>query len=423
MAFLLCPQLPITRCFMQTGGWIRADSQISNARSLQKFAHARFASRSSRPQKLPKGSKPIKPTVRRNAEPYTRKLQPDLSTSKKAASLLNHVNKLKREASIEAKVVAPKIEHPAPVVEAQIVPKEDGTKTVEIDEEELAIQRRIVKNRRKIFWPGVWTVFAVAGTYGVFAFLDTKFGSQSTEESAPSERAQIPQTWYMTPTVVIEGVKAGWAELDKLTIGIAVLCVAMHFLRKSPLPIWERLIHITGEKRYTAFTYPLIHSNWAHLGNNFFGLCWFLPGVVHYFDNDSFHAATFLITIPLITTFLQHFVFRWTTVRGIPLNMGASGAIAAALGAFCMAYPDEKVWTPNFLVFRMDAKYCGVLYVAWQLVSEIKAPKGGGSRPDFIVHTLSLLLGAAYVYFDVKENVWKPLVAQFATTDDQSAQS
>jgi len=347
--------------------------------------HARFASRSSRPQKPPKGSKPIKPPVRRNAEPYTRKLRPDLSTSKKAASLLNHVNKIKREAPIEAKVVAPKVEPPARVVEGKIVPEEDGATTIEINEEELAIQHRIVKNRRKVLGPGVWTIFAVAGTFGVFAFLDAKFGSQPSDDPTPFERAQIPQTWYMTPTVVMEGVKAGWAELDKLTIGIAVLCVAMHFLRKSPLPIWERLIHITGEKRYTAFTYPLIHSNWAHLGNNFFGLCWFLPGVVHYFDNDKFHAATFLITIPLITTFLQHFVFRWTTVRGIPLNMGASGAIAAALGAFCMAYPDEKVWTPNFVVFRLDAKYCGVLYVAWQLASEIKAPKGGGSRPDFIV--------------------------------------
>lgn len=370
---------------MQLRGYVRADSQIPKAPLSQNSTHARFASRSSRPQKLPKSSNPIKPTVRRTAELYTRKLQPDLSTSKKAAFLLNHVNKLKSGAPIEAKVVAPKVELPAPVVEAQIVPEENGAKTVEIDEEELAIQRRIVKNRRKILWPGVWTVFAVAGTFGVFAFLDTKFGSQSSDESKPSERAQIPQTWYMTPAVVIEGVKAGWAELDNLTIGIAVLCVAMHFLRKSPLPIWERLIHITGEKRYTAFTYPLIHSNWAHLGNNFFGLCWFLPSVVHYFDYDKFHAATFLITVPLITTFLQRFVFRWTTVRGIPLNMGASGAIAAALGAFCVAYPAEKVWTPNFVVFRLDAKYCGVLYVAWQLVSEIKAPKGGGSRPDFIV--------------------------------------
>jgi len=39
------------------------------------------------------------------------------------------------------------------------------------------------------------------------------------------------------------------------------------------------------------------------------------------------------------------------------------------------------------------------------------------------VHTLSLLLGAAYVYFDVKEVVWKPLVAQLRSTSGQSAQA
>jgi hypothetical protein len=34
---------------------------------------------------------------------------------------------------------------------------------------------------------------------------------------------------------------------------------------------------------------------------------------------------------------------------------------------------------------------------------------------------MSLGLGAAYVYFDGKENVWKPLVALLAKVDDTSA--
>lgn len=38
------------------------------------------------------------------------------------------------------------------------------------------------------------------------------------------------------------------------------------------------------------------------------------------------------------------------------------------------------------------------------------------------VHTISLALGAAYVYFDGKEKIWKPLTAQFAKIDDQVAQ-
>jgi hypothetical protein len=38
-------------------------------------------------------------------------------------------------------------------------------------------------------------------------------------------------------------------------------------------------------------------------------------------------------------------------------------------------------------------------------------------------HIVSLGLGAAYVYFDGKEHLWKPLVAQLAKADKQSTQS
>jgi membrane associated rhomboid family serine protease len=389
MAPVLLGRQSFARCFVQARQRVQAGCQILKADVSYTFGYARFASQSSRPPKLPKASTLGKPSVRRGAELYVRKRQVD--PSKKAASLLNHLSKAKKQISAEAKVISPKVEQPTLVAEALIVPKKDALRTVEVDENEAAIQCQIVKNRTKLFWPGIWTVFAVTGTYGVLAFLDAKFGPQSSDETAPSKRVEISQSWFLTPTVIRKGVEAGWAELDKLTIGIVVASVGIHFLKKSPLPIWEKLIHITGEKKYTAFTYPFVHSNWAHLGQNMFALCWFLPGVVHYLDEDLFHAAAFFTTVPLITTYLQHYAFRWTPVAGIPLNMGSSGAIAAVLGAFCMAYPDEKVWTPNFLIFRLDAKFCGALFAVWQLVSVAKATSGGGNRPAFIVSYSRLL--------------------------------
>jgi membrane associated rhomboid family serine protease len=310
----------------------------------------------------------------------------------KAASLLNHLAKARKTPPSEAKVATPKVDVPSPNVvtpvrrKLPVEPEKGATKFVEIDEKEIYIQQVIVRNRSKLLWPGIWTVFAIAGTYGALAFMDAKFSTPISTETIHPERANIPQTWYLTPDVIKEGVIAGWNELDKLTIGIVVASIGIHFLKKSPLPIWERLIHITGEKKYTAFLYPYVHSSWVHLGMNMLGVCWFLPGVVHHFEYDLFHSAAFFTTVPLITSYLQHFAFRLTSVPGIPLNIGSSGAIAATIGAFCMLYPDEKVWTPNFLVFRLDAKYVASLFAAWQIASMVNLPKGG-NRPAFMVST------------------------------------
>jgi len=120
-----------------------------------------------------------------------------------------------------------------------------------------------------------------------------------------------------------------------------------------------------------------------------FIMCWFMPGVVRYLDGDVFHAAALFATVPLITSYLQHFVFRWGAIAGIPLELGCSGAVAALLGAYCVAYPNGKVWLPSFLVVRLDAMYWGLLFTIWQLASMMKTPKGG-NRPAFLVSYLEL---------------------------------
>jgi membrane associated rhomboid family serine protease len=262
---------------------------------------------------------------------------------------------------------------------------DDKPTTIEIDAFEEAVQRRIVANRRKLFWPGVWTCFALAGTYGTFAYLDVKFsGGAASYETRPLERIQIPQSWFLTPTVIKEGVIAAWKELDKLTIGIIITTIAVHLMKKSPLPFWERLIHITGEKKYTAFTYPLVHADWGHLASNMLVIIWFLPGVVNYLGDDYFQAAALLLSVPLITSYMQHFFFRFGPLTDIPLNLGSSGVLAAVIGAFCVVYPTEKVWFPGGLVLRLDAKYWSMAWILLQLAFMVKTPTGG-NRPAYFV--------------------------------------
>lgn len=269
---------------------------------------------------------------------------------------------------------------------------EDGGVDFTIDEKEAAIQQRIVVQRRKLLWPGIWTVFALAGTYGTLAYLDVKAGIPSSDGSHLPERvsAQLPQTWYLTPDVIVQGAKAGWKDVDNLTIGIIVATFAIHLLKRSPLPIWERLIHINGEKLWTTFTYPFVNADWKHAATNMVSLYWVLPSVVRYFDGDLFHTSAFLLSAPLITSYLNHFAYRFGISTGLVLNLGASGAIAAAFGAYCVAYANEKLWSPQGVFLRLDAQYWGAVFVAYQTYGFYKGTKGG-NRPAFLVSPSKIL--------------------------------
>jgi len=162
------------------------------------------------------------------------------------ASKKHEAIKVQKPLVEDRKTVAAPVEHAS---------TEEDSQNIEIDEQEERIQRRILHNRTKLLWPGIWTLSALTGTYGAFAYLSATH-SDATEAATTElpEQTRLPQTWYLTPEVIREGVKAGWKELDKLTIGIVIATVAIHFMKKSPLPFWEKLVHITGEKKYTAFT-------------------------------------------------------------------------------------------------------------------------------------------------------------------------
>ncbi|KAF1919182.1 hypothetical protein BDU57DRAFT_536193 [Ampelomyces quisqualis] len=351
--------------------------------------------------------------VRKSPEPVTRKRQ--LDSSKQALPFLNNLISKKGTVSSGFNKGGRPSEF-IPSGRPQRGRSGKASSTLEIEDKEIAIQNDIMSNRQKLLWPGIWTFFAVAGTCGTLAYLDARSSANnpSSENELP-DRIKIPQTWYLTPSVIEEGIKAGSQEIDKLTIGIVAACIAIHFLKKSPLPIWENLIHVTGEKKYTSFTYPYVHATWSHLAQNMWAVCWFLPGVVHAFEGDLCHAAAFFTTVPLITSYLTHFVFRWGNMSGLPFNMGSSGAISALMGVFCVTYPDEKIWVPESTVFRIDAKYYAALFAVLQL--------NGLLNPSTVgVHIISMIMGGAYAYFDGKDKIWKPLVARFAKGDDKSAQ-
>lgn len=399
-----CLQQPLGRWCTHPSAGLLLECRTSSPHQKPIARFVRYASQSKRPPSQPRTPVPIKSAKPNIPTPYARKRQVD--PSKKASSLLNHISKAKHVAPPNAKPPAPKTTvKPVKSVKAELV-DDDGSPrqrkefdlvdavkkrfgtAVEVDDDEIAIQKRIIQNRKRLLWPGIWTVLALAGTWGVLAYLDARLtGFDLSGASSLGERISIPQTWVLWPSVAWEGIKAGWKEVDNLSLGLMVAMVGFHLLRGSPLPIWEKMIHITGEKMYTTFTYPLVHINWQHVLTNMYVISWFLPGVVHYFGGDTFQAAALFFSVPLITSYGTHYVFRFVNVSGIPLNMGSSGVASALFGAFCVAYPDEKVWLPTFTIFRLDAKYCSAAFIGWQ-VAQMLTPQRGGNRS---VHFVSII--------------------------------
>lgn len=392
MSFSLGLRQPITRCISSPSACARVLFMQTCRRDGTALAFGRCLSSSSKTPNSVKDSRKVPD----KQKPTTLQEKRQLSAARKASILLSQMKKAGNRnpqtgfnSTPEKSVPTPKVVKPANVKPAlknakiEDKPFNEESETIIISSQEAAIQRRILANQGKIFWPGIWTFFALTGTVGALAFISAITGS-SSNTGEPSEGTQLPQTWYLTPTVIMEGFKAGWRELDYLTIGIVVTTIGFHLLKKAPIRFWEHLLHITGEKKYTAFTYPYVHADWEHVFQNMAMLCWFLPGVVHYLDGDLPQAAALFVGVPLITSYLQHFTFRWGWISGIPVNLGASGSISAIFGAFCMLYPDEKVWTPAFAIVRLDAKYWGLLFAFWQ-ISALAKPPSTGARPAHLV--------------------------------------
>lgn len=211
--------------------------------------------------------------------------------------------------------------------------------------------------KRKLLWPGIWTLLALTSTYGTLAYLDVKAGIPSSDGSHLPARAQLPQTLSLTPTALGAGLAAHWRDLDGLTTGVLLLSVAIHLLKRAPLPLWRNFVHGPGSAQWTAFTHPLLNASWTHLAANMAALVCFLPDAVHYLDGDLFHASALLASVSLVSSYLTHSAYRLNLAVAPILLVGPSSAIAAAFGVCCVAYAREEVWGPAGAVFGVHQAY------------------------------------------------------------------
>lgn len=136
---------------------------------------------------------------------------------------------------------------------------------------------------------------------------------------------------------------------------------------------------VRGEDLLTLFTSMFLHGGWAHLIGNMIFLWVFADNI-----EATIGSTRFLIFYLLggLAAHAAHIYFNWYST--VP-TIGASGAIAAVMGAYLVMFPTSriKVWF-FFLIFRMPAIFFLGFWIAMQWMSgqaslEVNTAQSGGT--------------------------------------------
>jgi len=155
--------------------------------------------------------------------------------------------------------------------------------------------------------------------------------------------------------------------------------------------------HIVAGRDYiTIFTAMFMHAGWLHIIGNMVFLWAFGPQI-----EDLMGPIKFLIFYLLggvVAMLAQVYIAPTSTVP----NLGASGAIAAVMGAFLITYPRDRIRTIIFFGWFIDAEFIPAILLVgiWfllQLFSEIASVaqvQSGGVA--YMAHVGGFLFGLVF---------------------------
>jgi membrane associated rhomboid family serine protease len=167
----------------------------------------------------------------------------------------------------------------------------------------------------------------------------------------------------------------------------------------APLP-WE----------VSWFTSMFMHGSWDHILGNMLFLAIFGKNVEDAFGKLQYLA--FYMAGGFAATVLQTamtLLFSSQAAAQVP-NLGASGAIAAVLGAYFVLYPDSRVLT-LILVFpvRIHAFVYLGLWFLYQLIEALaNSGHGNGGGVAFFAHVGGFIFGLVVANMFVKRRSWDP---------------
>lgn len=141
----------------------------------------------------------------------------------------------------------------------------------------------------------------------------------------------------------------------------------------------------------TLFTAMFMHASWLHLGGNMLYLWIFGDNVEDYYGHARF--LFFYLACGLVATFSQ---LAFNLHSDIP-NLGASGAIAGALGSYILLYPQARVRVfQGFMVVGMPAIIVIGLWFVLQLFSGLGSIASTGGGVAYLAHIGGFLAGLLF---------------------------
>lgn len=149
----------------------------------------------------------------------------------------------------------------------------------------------------------------------------------------------------------------------------------------------------------TAFTSMFMHGSWDHILGNMLFLAIFGKNVEDAFGHLRYLA--FYVAGGFVATMTQTAVtlLAGSAADAQVAQLGASGAIAAVLGAYFVLYPGSRVLTLVFVFLRRIPAYVFLgLWFLFQLVEGnlgLLAPGSHGGGTAFFAHIGGFLFGVA----------------------------
>ena len=149
----------------------------------------------------------------------------------------------------------------------------------------------------------------------------------------------------------------------------------------------------SGHDYITVLTAMFMHASWSHIIGNMVFLWAFGPEIEDAMGSTRY--VIFYLLSGIVAMLAQVFVDPGSTVP----NLGASGAIAAVMGAFLVTYPRDRIKSllVIFVFVRVTFIPAGLLIGIWfliQLVSLGTVAQSQSGGVAYVAHIAGMLFGA-----------------------------
>ncbi|KAI1662720.1 hypothetical protein F4813DRAFT_384301 [Daldinia decipiens] len=220
-----------------------------------------------------------------------------------------------------------------------------------------------------------------------------------------------PPKWHLPGR--IGEMLAGHTDAEKLILGFSALNISL--LGASSLvpgAFIQYLAHTPCfSPNYTHLTSMFGHTGPLHAGINTLALLQMGPEVARtsVFEGNGSHFAAFYLSTGIFSSLGSHLgtvlptrIYKFN--RLVP-GLGASGVLYGMLGAWATQYPDARLGimfipgsytVENFMTALVLFEVYG-LFIGFPYIHLAHA-----------AHLSGLAVGAAYVYFDGKNRLWRP---------------